>query len=116
MYKLRKIWLPLITGAFLCAAAVAREMPEITQAEIVAKYGKPDKITSAENERPRPPIVTKMLEYKKENVRILLLANAPTGAPPPYKSWKLMGYQDPRDNKVLSVSEAERRLSGRKPK
>ena len=106
----------LLASAMLISTAVAKDMPVISQAEIVAKYGKPDRVTSAENERPRPPIVTKMIEYKKENVRIVLLANAPMGAAPPYPSWKLMGYQDPRDNKVLSVEEAERRLAGRKKK
>ena len=100
----------------LFGGAGAKDMPEISQADIVARYGKPDRLTSAENERPRPPLVTKMIEYKKENVRFVLLANAPMGSPPPYNSWKLMGYQDPRDNKVLTVDEVERRLSGRAKK
>ena len=102
--------------ASIFGAATAKDMPEISQADIVARYGKPDRVTSAENEKPRPPLVTKMIEYKKENVRFVLLANAPMGTPPPYKSWKLMGYQDPRDNKVLSAEEVERRLAGRAKK
>lgn len=57
-----------------------------------------------------------MLEYKKERVRFTLLANAPIGSPPPYASWKLMGYQDPETNEVISQAEAEKRLATRKKK
>ena len=91
-------------------------MPVVDPADFITKFGKPDQVRSTENDKPRPPFVTKMLEYRKENVRVVLLANAPLGSPPPYSSWKLMGYRDPRDNTVLKVEEAERRLAGRKKK
>jgi hypothetical protein len=92
----------------------AKELPTVDPAHIIAKYGKPDRIKSTEYDKPRPPLVTRMLEYKKENVRFTLLANAPMGSPPPYSSWKLIGFQDPRDNSVISAEEVERRMRGRK--
>jgi hypothetical protein len=102
------------TGAVIFFnGATAREMPEISEASIVARYGKPDKVTTAANEKPRAPLVTKMIEYKRENVRFVLIANGPIGSPPPYKSWKLMGFQDPRNNKVLTGQEVEDRLARR---
>jgi hypothetical protein len=63
-------------------------------ADVVQKYGKPDRVTSSENERPRPPIVTKFLEYKKEGVRFIFVPDAPVGTAPPYKGWKRLGPQD----------------------
>ena len=100
--------------ALVPLTANAQSMPVVDPADFVAKYGKPDQIRSTEYDKPRPPFVTKMLEYKKENVRIVLLANVPMGTPPPYNSWKLMGYQDTRDNSVLKLPEAEQRLASRK--
>ena len=96
--------------------AVATEMPVVDPAAILTKYGKPDRTVSTEYDKPRPPFVTRMLEYKKENVRIALLANAPMGSPPPYQSWKLMGFQDLKSNEVIAEAEAGRRLSARKKK
>lgn len=93
--------------------ASAKDMPDIDPKTIVAKYGKPDRVQSTEYDKPRPPFVTRMIEYKKENVRFSLLANAPIGSPPPYKSWKLLGFQDPRDNKVISADEVEKRMAKR---
>jgi hypothetical protein len=34
-------------------------------------------------------------------------------SPPPYASWKLMGFQDISSNNVISQEEAERRLAAR---
>ena len=91
----------------------AKDMPRVDPSDLVKKYGKPDKLRSSEYEKPRPPLVTRMYEYRSANVRIVLLAEGPTGSPPPYASWRLIGYQDPRDNSVLTPDEAERRLSSR---
>ena len=96
--------------------AAAKDMPVVDPADILVKYGKPDRTVSTEYDKPRPPFVTRMLEYKKENVRIALLANAPMGSPPPYQSWRLMGFQDLKSNEVIAEAEAERRLSIRKKK
>lgn len=102
--------------AVLSLAAVAREMPLVDPAALVAKYGKPDRVSSTEYDKPRPPFVTRMLEYKKAGVRIALLANGPVGSPPPYASWRLMGFQDISSNSVISQEEAERRLAARMKK
>lgn len=102
-----------LTVAMLSFFASAKDMPDIDPKAIVAKYGKPDRIQSTEYDKPRPPFVTRMIEYKKENVRFSLLASGPIGSPPPYKSWKLMGFQDPRDNKVISADEVEKRMAKR---
>lgn len=93
--------------------ATAIEMTDVDPSEIVAKYGKPERVHSSEYEKPRPPLVVRMLEYKKQNVRFAFLANALVGSPPPYNSWKLIGIQDPRDNSVISAAEAERRMQSR---
>jgi hypothetical protein len=79
----------------------------------VSKYGQPDRVRSSETEKPRPPIVTKQLVYKKEHVRVVYVANVPVGTPPPYASWKLLGFQDERTNDVLRPAEVVHRLAGR---
>lgn len=114
--KSRRFMLATGLCALVFSAAHARDMPRIDPDSIVAKYGKPDVLKSTERDRPRPPMVTRMYEYRRENVRIVLLADAPVGAPPPYSSWRLIGYQDPRDNSVLTEQIALTRLSGRRPK
>lgn len=78
------------------------------------RSGKPDSIVSTEYDKPRPPMVTKFLVYKKEGVRFVFLADAPIGSPPPYKSWKLIGAQDPKTDAVLKGPEAKKRMAGRK--
>ena len=96
--------------------AVAKDMPIVDPSDVFAKYGKPDRIISTEYDKPRPPFVTRMSEYRKENVRIALLANAPIGSPPPYKSWRLIGFQDLKSNEVIAEAEANQRLGARKKK
>ena len=80
----------------------------------VSKFGEPDRIESSENEIPRPPIVTKRLIYDKEKVRAVYVADGEVGAPPPYKKWKLLGFQDNRTNAVLQPEEAVARLEKRR--
>lgn len=107
--------LPIFVMLAACGAFLnAKDLTTVDPAHIVATYGKPDRIKSTENDKPRPPLVTRMIEYKKENVRFMLLANGPMGSPPPYSSWTLIGFQDPRDNSVISVDEVDRRMRGRK--
>lgn len=103
-------------AAIAVSASFAKDMPTVDPAALIAKYGKPDRMTSTEYDKPRPPFVTRMLEYKKEGVLIGLLANAPMGSPPPYSSWKLLGYQDIASKSVITQEEAERRLAGRMKK
>lgn len=107
----------LLVLLFALAApfAIGRDMPAVDPADFIAKFGKPDRVVSTEYDKPRPPLVTRLLEYKKAGVRIALLANAPVGSPPPYSSWRLMGYQDMASREVIQQPEAERRLSNVKP-
>lgn len=80
----------------------------------ISKFGLPDIDKSSENEKPRPPIVTRQMIYEKEGIRAVYVPDAPIGTPPPYKSWKLMGFQDQRTNEVLKPSEVVKRLEKRK--
>lgn len=112
MHAIKNLW----AIAILCAVStsvLSREYPIVHPNEIIAKYGKPDRTQSTEYDKPRPPLVTRMLEYKKEHVRFTFLPTAPVGSPPPYKSWYLLGTQDPRDNSVISSAVAAQRMQGR---
>ena len=81
---------------------------------LIAKYGAPDKGDSTAADNPRPPIVTRFLIYEAEHVRAVYVPDAKVGDPPPYARWKLVGFQDSRDNHVLDPSEIVERLKGRK--
>lgn len=105
-----------LTSLALVIPPAAAELPAVMPEAIIKKYGKPDAVYSAESEQPRPPLVTKSLTYKKENVRFTFLADAPMGSPPPYRKWKLLGMQDARTNAVIKAEEVERRMAERKPK
>jgi hypothetical protein len=81
--------------------------------KILCKYGKPDSDTSTENDKPRPTIATRSLVYKTEKVRTGFLPADRLGGPPPYDKWKIIGYQDPTNNEVLSSVDVTRRMSKR---
>lgn len=87
--------------------------PSVTPEAVAQKYGMSDVTESTEYDNPRPPIVTKFLVYTDEHVRFVLVPDAPMGARPPYRQWKLIAAQDPRDNSVLSADEATKRMAGR---
>jgi hypothetical protein len=93
---------------------VAPQSPDDDLSLFISKYGQPDQIKSSENEHPRPPIVTKQLIYKKENVRAVYVADVLVGTPPPYDKWKLLGFQDNRTNAVIHPADAVKKLEGRK--
>jgi hypothetical protein len=108
----RQAALACLLLALVAAASAARaELPRIDVDKLYAKYGKPDIDRSSENERPRPPLVTRMLTYKKARVRFALLADGPVGSPPPYRAWLFIGVQDPKTDAVLSAEEVERRFA-----
>lgn len=109
MHAAKHLLLALLTWLASTTAGAA-DFPTVHPDSVIAKYGKPDHVDSTEYDRPRPPIVTRMIEYRKERVRFVFFPDAPAGSPPPYRSWKLMGMQDPRDNSVLSASEVTRRM------
>ncbi len=115
MTTLGKVFATCIVCA-VSSSALARDYPVVHPDAITAKYGKPDRIQSTEYDKPRPPLVTRMLEYKKERVRFTFLPTAPIGSPPPYKAWYLLGTQDPIDNSVIPADEAAKRMKLREKK
>lgn len=114
----RKIICALCFSSFFLTVSVRAddERPIVVPEQLVAKYGKPDRTESSEYENPRPPLVTRILTYKKSNVKIVLLAGGKVGAPPPYKQWHLMGFIDSKTNERISGEEANRRLLTAKTK
>lgn len=111
VHKLKLMVAGLLAGP---ALAYALTLPVINPADVVAKYGKPDRVYSAEHEKPRPPLVTQQLDYKKAGVRVLLMADVSIGTPPPYKQWKLLGYQDLKTKNKISTAEFETRMAAKK--
>lgn len=103
-----------VTLFTLCDFAVAQPNDDLSL--FISKFGQPSRIKSSEYETPRPPIVTKQLIYKKESVRAVYVPDAPVGSPPPYKRWKLLGFQDQRTNQVLNADEVVRRMEKHKKK
>ncbi len=110
--------IPLLLVALFALAMVPcfaySEEPYDDLTLFISKFGPPDVDKSSENENPRPPIVTRQLIYKLENVRAVYVPEAPIGAPPPYKKWKLLGFQDHKTNAVLQPDEVVTRLEKRK--
>lgn len=102
-----------IISIVLSISAGAADFPKVHPDSVVAKYGKPDRIKTTENDSPRPPIVTRMLEYKKERVRFTFFPDGPMGASPPYREWRLVGFQDPSTNAVITANEVEKRMKAR---
>ena len=83
---------------------------------LIYRCGKPDKDDSTENDRPRPPIPTRLITYKKAH---LMFAYYPGGEatiddPPPYQ-WKLLGIKDTHTNAALKPEDMKPTLSGRLP-
>src|SRR4051812_807369 len=58
---------------------------------LLYRCGKPDKDDSTENDTPRPPIPSRIIEYRKAKLRLAYVpgGDANVGDPPPYK-WKLL--------------------------
>lgn len=111
-----KLLVAIATCAFLGLSPTIGAETADDATHFISLFGKPDVDKSSESENPRPPIVTRQLIYKKENVRVVYLANVPAGSPPPYDSWKLIGFQDQRTGAVLKPAEAVRRLEHRRRK
>lgn len=82
-------------------------------AEFLEKYDAPDFVESTENDVPRPPIPTKILVYKRENIRVVFGANAFDGSPPPYK-WKIVGAVTDNTRDPIEPTEVARILAPRK--
>jgi|SRR6266850_120731 len=83
---------------------------------LIERCGRPSNDDSAENDIPRPPIPSRVVEYKKQRLRFLFIpgGTAKLGDAPPYQ-WKLVGVTDmssadPSTARVVSASEAARRM------
>lgn len=112
---------PLLAAATLCFGALIAQaaescVPYDDVSQFVCRFGKPDIDDSTENDRPRPPIVTRKLIYEKERVRAVYVPDARISDPPPYRRWKFIGFQDPDTNVVLSAQEVVRRMQARDTK
>ena len=80
----------------------------------IDRFGKPDDDESSETERPRPPIVTRMLTYKTDRVRAIFRADIPFASKERVAGrWKLVGYTDPTSNTKIAQDEAFLRLAKR---
>jgi hypothetical protein len=77
-------------------------------------YGAPEGDLSSENETPRPPLIVRSLVYKPENVRVLFIPDAPVGTAPPFRRWKLLGFQDNDTDAPLDVARVGELLAPRK--
>lgn len=80
---------------------------------IIAAYGAPDRDDSTATDNPRPPIPTRIIEYRPENVEIIFYPDVTFGDPPPYNRWKVVGYIDLTTNTKISATDATLRLQGR---
>jgi hypothetical protein len=72
--------------------------------ELVIRCGKPYKEDSTAYDSPRPPIVTRFLEYKVKGTHLKFIyvpGNGHVGDPPPY-DWKLQMVANVRTNKLFS--------------
>ena len=80
--------------------------------EIIRRLGMPDKDDSTAYDQPRPPVVSRWLDYRRQNVRVLLVPTSRVGDPPPY-TWKLLGFLDIAKQQKLSADEVARRFGER---
>lgn len=84
-----------------------------SDARVVKVCGRPDSNESTEFEHPRPPILTRSIEYQDIDLRMIFAPEAHLGASPPYLIWKFAGAYAISTEKALSLREIEARLSMR---
>jgi len=75
--------------------------------EMLARCGTPFKDDSTAYDSPRPPIVTRFIEYKVRGMHLRFIYvpnNGHAGDPPPY-NWKLQMVANVRTNRLLSRSQ-----------
>lgn len=87
--------------------------PHDDRSHFISRFGPPDEEISSEDEKPRPLIVTRQLIYKKENLRAAYRADAKIGSPPPYKNWKLMGFQNHTTDQPIPADEVVKLMAHR---
>ncbi len=95
------------TSATLNSAALANSVdgtPQNDADEVVIHCGKPYKDDSTAYDSPRPPLVTRFIEYniKGTHLRFIYVpGNGRVGDPPPY-DWKLQMVANVKTNKLFS--------------
>jgi hypothetical protein len=74
-------------------AAIAGPCRADDLSRIVSQCGKPDHDDSSLHDNPRPPLITRVVDYDKAHLRIAFLLDSPPGVPPskPY-NWRLIGF------------------------
>lgn len=95
----------------------AQTTPTMDAADsLVAQCGKPSLDDSTANDDPRPPIPTRMIEYRAKKLRFIFVPGdgATMGSPPPYR-WQLAGItdmtaKDPSKARVVSHDDAAARM------
>jgi len=93
--------------------ATATSAPALNDAELlISRCGKPNRDDSTENDNPRPPIVTRIIEYRKAHLKYAFVpgGGSKVGDPPPYK-WKSIGVVDTRTNKAIPAAQLRDVLS-----
>jgi hypothetical protein len=80
---------------------------------VLRRYGKPDADDSTAHDDPRPPLVTRWMDYRKAGVRVLLGANESMRGPPPY-TWLLIGFVDIASDQAISFEKGDARLKAAK--
>jgi hypothetical protein len=55
-------------------------------------------------------MITRILGYKRADVKVLFLADAQMNEPPPYDGWIFLGFTDGPSKQALDAPEALRRL------
>jgi hypothetical protein len=106
---MRSTLVVIIAALLLLPGLASPQQPHDDLRLLISKFGPPDEIDSTENDKPRPPIVTKQLIYVKERVRAVYYPDGPVGSPPPYRKWKLLFFQDHRTDQPLRPAEALQR-------
>jgi hypothetical protein len=86
-----------------------KEAPFYLEA-FIAAYGRPDADDSTAYDNPRPPIVTRWLSYRRQNVRVMYIQRGRVGDQPPYE-WTFLAFQDAATDAVLSRAEATERMA-----
>jgi hypothetical protein len=72
----------------------------------VKRYGMPDVDDSTLHDDPRPPIVTRWLVYKKENVKALYVHENDG-------SWKWVGFMDAKSKGIVKPEQVAERMKKR---
>lgn len=78
---------------------------------LFSRCGTPDVDDSTAYDRPRPPIPSRIVEYRRVGLRIAFVPGygAKIGDPPPYR-WRLLGVIDIKRNEAITLAEAMQRM------